>query len=108
MKVVLFCGGLGLRMREESTRLPKPMIPLGQFRDTFIIAIDENSDLLQRVQFFVDVHRYLRSQCRPADGARARYRWGTKGYGTKVSGEQNLGLKARGAAELTWRWKPSS
>ena len=29
MKVVLFCGGLGLRMREESTRLPKPMIPLG-------------------------------------------------------------------------------
>jgi glucose-1-phosphate cytidylyltransferase len=29
VKVVLFCGGLGLRMREESTRLPKPMIPLG-------------------------------------------------------------------------------
>jgi glucose-1-phosphate cytidylyltransferase len=30
VKVVLFCGGLGLRMREESTRLPKPMIPLGE------------------------------------------------------------------------------
>jgi glucose-1-phosphate cytidylyltransferase len=29
VKVVLFCGGLGLRMREESTRLPKPMIALG-------------------------------------------------------------------------------
>jgi glucose-1-phosphate cytidylyltransferase len=29
VKVVLFCGGFGLRMREESTRLPKPMIPLG-------------------------------------------------------------------------------
>jgi glucose-1-phosphate cytidylyltransferase len=29
VKVVLFCGGLGLRMREESVRLPKPMIPLG-------------------------------------------------------------------------------
>jgi glucose-1-phosphate cytidylyltransferase len=29
LKVVIFCGGLGLRMREESTRLPKPMIPLG-------------------------------------------------------------------------------
>jgi glucose-1-phosphate cytidylyltransferase len=29
VKVVLFCGGLGLRMREESARLPKPMIPLG-------------------------------------------------------------------------------
>jgi len=30
VKVVLFCGGLGLRMREESTRVPKPMIPLGE------------------------------------------------------------------------------
>jgi glucose-1-phosphate cytidylyltransferase len=30
VKVVIFCGGLGLRMREESTRLPKPMIPLGE------------------------------------------------------------------------------
>ena len=30
MKVVLFCGGLGLRMGETSTRLPKPMIPIGE------------------------------------------------------------------------------
>lgn len=29
MKVVLFCGGLGLRMREASAALPKPMVPLG-------------------------------------------------------------------------------
>jgi glucose-1-phosphate cytidylyltransferase len=29
MKVVLFCGGLGLRMGESSTRMPKPMIPIG-------------------------------------------------------------------------------
>jgi glucose-1-phosphate cytidylyltransferase len=29
MRVVLFCGGLGLRMGEQSTRLPKPMMPLG-------------------------------------------------------------------------------
>lgn len=29
MKVVLFCGGLGLRMREASDRTPKPMIPVG-------------------------------------------------------------------------------
>jgi glucose-1-phosphate cytidylyltransferase len=29
MKVVLFCGGLGLRMREASERVPKPMIPIG-------------------------------------------------------------------------------
>ncbi len=29
MKVVLFCGGLGLRMGETSSRVPKPMIPVG-------------------------------------------------------------------------------
>ncbi len=30
MKVVLFCGGFGLRMREASERVPKPLIPVGQ------------------------------------------------------------------------------
>jgi glucose-1-phosphate cytidylyltransferase len=29
MKVVLFCGGMGLRLREYSSRVPKPMIPVG-------------------------------------------------------------------------------
>ena len=29
MKVVLFCGGLGLRMGETTARVPKPMIPIG-------------------------------------------------------------------------------
>src|SRR5438552_4544918 len=29
MKVVLFCGGLGMRMREYSEALPKPMVAIG-------------------------------------------------------------------------------
>ena len=29
LKVVLFCGGLGLRMGESTTRVPKPMITIG-------------------------------------------------------------------------------
>ena len=29
MKVVIFCGGLGLRMSDGSASLPKPMVPLG-------------------------------------------------------------------------------
>jgi glucose-1-phosphate cytidylyltransferase len=29
MKVVLFCGGLGMRLREYSERVPKPLVPLG-------------------------------------------------------------------------------
>ncbi len=30
MKVVLFCGGQGLRLREYSETIPKPMAPIGQ------------------------------------------------------------------------------
>ncbi len=29
MKVVLFCGGLGLRLREYNESIPKPMVPIG-------------------------------------------------------------------------------
>lgn len=29
MKVVLFCGGYGLRLRDHEPRIPKPVIPLG-------------------------------------------------------------------------------
>lgn len=29
MKVVLFCGGMGMRMREASETIPKPMVPVG-------------------------------------------------------------------------------
>lgn len=29
MKVVLFCGGFGMRIREYSENIPKPMVPIG-------------------------------------------------------------------------------
>ena len=29
MKVVLFCGGMGMRMRDYSETIPKPMVPIG-------------------------------------------------------------------------------
>jgi glucose-1-phosphate cytidylyltransferase len=29
MKVVLFCGGFGMRIREYSDSIPKPMVPIG-------------------------------------------------------------------------------
>src|ERR1700710_2520165 len=29
MKVVLFCGGQGLRLRDYSETVPKPMVPIG-------------------------------------------------------------------------------
>ena len=30
MQVVILCGGLGTRMREETEFRPKPMVPIGQ------------------------------------------------------------------------------
>jgi glucose-1-phosphate cytidylyltransferase len=30
MKVVLFCGGMGMRLREYSESIPKPLVPIGQ------------------------------------------------------------------------------
>jgi glucose-1-phosphate cytidylyltransferase len=29
MKVVIFCGGLGMRLREYAENIPKPMVPIG-------------------------------------------------------------------------------
>ena len=29
MKVVLFCGGLGMRLRDYSDKIPKPMVEIG-------------------------------------------------------------------------------
>ena len=29
MKVVLFCGGLGLRLRDYTDHIPQPMVPIG-------------------------------------------------------------------------------
>ena len=34
MKVVIFCGGQGMRMREASESMPKPMIPIGNGRSS--------------------------------------------------------------------------
>ncbi len=30
MKVVILCGGLGTRLREETEYRPKPMVPVGK------------------------------------------------------------------------------
>src|SRR5512147_1313322 len=29
VKVVLFCGGMGMRLREHADALPKPIVPIG-------------------------------------------------------------------------------
>jgi glucose-1-phosphate cytidylyltransferase len=66
VKVVLFCGGLGLRMREYSDRVPKPMVPIGyrpivwhlmryyaHFGHTdFVLCLGHQGDVIK--QYFLD------------------------------------------------------
>lgn len=62
MKVVIFCGGLGLRLRDAEENLPKPMLPIGYrpilwhvmkyyasfgHRD-FILALGYRADVIKR------------------------------------------------------------
>jgi glucose-1-phosphate cytidylyltransferase len=71
MKVVLFCGGLGLRLRDYADHIPKPMVPLGYrpilwhvmkyfshfgHRD-FILCLGYRGDLIK--QYFLNYNECL-------------------------------------------------
>ena len=71
MKVVLFCGGLGLRLRDYADHVPKPMVPIGYrpilwhvmkyfahfgHRD-FILCLGYRGDLIK--QYFLDYNECL-------------------------------------------------
>jgi glucose-1-phosphate cytidylyltransferase len=61
MKVVLFCGGLGTRLREYSPTVPKPLVPIGDHpvvwhlmryyahygHDDFILCLGHGADLIR-------------------------------------------------------------
>ncbi len=70
MKVVLFCGGLGMRMRDYSEEVPKPMIKVG-YRPVlwnimkyyahfghkdFILCLGHKGDFIKR--YFVEYEEY--------------------------------------------------
>lgn len=71
MKVVLFCGGLGTRLREHSETVPKPMVNIGyrpiiwhlmkyyaHFGHTeFILCLGYRGDLIK--QYFVNYEEWL-------------------------------------------------
>jgi glucose-1-phosphate cytidylyltransferase len=66
MKVVLFCGGLGLRIQEAAPSIPKPMVPIANRpillhimkyyahfgHDDFIICLGHKSDVIK--EFFLN------------------------------------------------------
>jgi glucose-1-phosphate cytidylyltransferase len=71
MKVVLFCGGMGMRMREYSEAIPKPMVPIGYRpilwhvmkyyahygHKDFILCLGYKADVIKR--YFLDYNECL-------------------------------------------------
>jgi glucose-1-phosphate cytidylyltransferase len=71
MKVVLFCGGLGMRLREYSDKIPKPMVPIGYRpilwnvmkyyshygHKDFILCLGFQADMIK--DYFVNYHEYV-------------------------------------------------
>jgi glucose-1-phosphate cytidylyltransferase len=82
LKVVLFCGGLGLRMGESTQKVPKPMITIGNrpilwhimkyyagfgYRD-FILCLGYKGEVIK--QFFLDYNEALSNDFVLSDGGR--------------------------------------
>ena len=75
MKVVLFCGGLGTRIREYSEGIPKPMIPIGnqpilwhvmqyysQYgHDDFILCLGYKANIIK--EFFLSYRPHVYADC---------------------------------------------
>ena len=80
MKVVLFCGGLGTRLREYSETIPKPMVTIGyrpiiwhlmkyyaHFGHTeFILCLGYRGDLIKK--YFIEYDEWLSNDFRLAGG----------------------------------------
>ncbi len=82
MKVVLFCGGYGTRLRDYSETVPKPMVPLGyrpimwhlmkyyaHFGHTdFILALGYQADVIKR--FFLEYQEAVSNDFVMSEGGR--------------------------------------
>ncbi|HEX9485683.1 MAG TPA: sugar phosphate nucleotidyltransferase, partial [Gemmatimonadales bacterium] len=83
MKVVLFCGGLGLRLRDAAENVPKPMVQIGYrpllwhvmkyyahfgYND-FIVCLGYRGDTIKR--YFLDYNECMSNDFVLAKGGRA-------------------------------------
>jgi glucose-1-phosphate cytidylyltransferase len=82
MKVVIFCGGLGMRLREFSEAVPKPMVPVGyrpilwhvmrsyaqQGHKDFILCLGYKADAIKN--YFLHYDETISNDFVLADGGR--------------------------------------
>src|SRR5919109_3352467 len=83
MKVVLFCGGLGLRLREFPDPVPKPMVPVGYRpmlwhimryyahfgHDDFVVCLGHQGDVIK--QYFLKYNEALSNDFVLSNGGRS-------------------------------------
>src|SRR5262245_42210189 len=83
MKVVLFCGGAGMRLREYSEQIPKPMVPIGYRpiiwylmkyyahygHKDFILCLGHQADVIKK--YFLHYDECLTNDFVLADGGRS-------------------------------------
>lgn len=83
MKVVLFCGGQGLRLREYAESVPKPMAPIGlrpvlwhvmryyaHFgHREFVLCLGYKAEVIKR--YFLEYHEAISNDFVLADGGRS-------------------------------------
>src|ERR671936_836341 len=83
MKVVLFCGGLGMRIREAGENVPKPMVTIGYRpilwhvmkyyahygHKDFILCLGYRGDVIK--QYFLDYDECLSNDFTLSEGGRA-------------------------------------
>ena len=84
MKVVLFCGGLGMRLRDYADNVPKPMVPLGYRpilwhlmmyyahygHKDFILCLGYRGDLIK--DYFLNYEESLSNDFVLSEGGRKR------------------------------------
>ncbi len=82
MKVVLFCGGLGMRLREYSESIPKPMVEIGYRpilwhvmkyyahygHKEFILCLGHKADAVKK--YFLNYERMYLQQFRLTKGGK--------------------------------------
>jgi glucose-1-phosphate cytidylyltransferase len=75
MKVVLFCGGLGTRIRDYAENIPKPMVPIGHYpilwhvmqyysgygHQDFILCLGYKANIIK--DFFLNYRQTAHSDC---------------------------------------------